>query len=120
MANFIIILVILVAAFFAIRSALSHFKGQGGCCGGGETILEEKVLSGEKIGEKTLFIDGMKCKNCQNHVQNALNKLDGVCAKVNLKKKCATVQFSREVSDDELKNAVSIAGYSVSAIKEGV
>jgi copper chaperone len=34
MQNYIIIAIIIVIAAIALRSAVRHFKGQGGCCGG--------------------------------------------------------------------------------------
>ena len=119
MINVIIVLVIASVAVAAFLSSKKHFSGDGGCCGGGgKTIAEEKTLEGAKFGEKRLVIEGMTCENCQNHVQNSLNRLDGVAAKVSLKKKTAVVSFSREVSDDELKKAVEDAGYSVVSIQE--
>ena len=118
MINVVIIIAIAAIAVGSAFSAKKHFGGSGGCCGGGgETIADEKTLEGAKIGEKTLLIDGMKCVNCQNHIQNSLNKLDGVAAKVNLKKKIAVVEYCREVSDEELKNAVANAGYTVVEVK---
>jgi copper chaperone len=39
------------------------------------------------IGQKRVQIEGMTCEHCKNRVENALNRLEGVSAKVNLKKK---------------------------------
>ncbi len=33
MGNIIVILIIGLIAFFAVKSSLKHFRGQGGCCG---------------------------------------------------------------------------------------
>lgn len=38
MTNYIIIAILAVIAVVAIRSSIKHFKGQGGCCGGGDYL----------------------------------------------------------------------------------
>lgn len=118
MLNVIIVLLILAAIVFAVRSSILHFKGQGACCGGGsgETIAVEKTLEGNVVCEKTAAVEGMVCKNCAAHVQNALNALEGVSAKVNLKKAEVQIRAVRDVSDEEIRKAVSDAGYGVGKI----
>ncbi len=118
MLNAIIILLILAAIVFAVRSSIRHFKGQGSCCGGGggKTVSTEKTLEGNVVCEKTVTVEGMVCKNCAAHVQNALNSLQGVAAKVNLKKAEAHVRAVRDVSDEEIRKALSDAGYGVGKI----
>ena len=49
------------------------------------------------IGQKRVQIEGMTCEHCKNRVENALNRLEGVSAKVNLKKKTAVVSMEKEV-----------------------
>ncbi len=113
-ANIIIIAVIVVIALISLKSSIAHFKGEGGCCGGGSGVIEDnKQLTEKEIGQKTLHIEGMTCDNCRKRVKNALNKIDGVAAEVNLKKKIAVIHYSREISDEELKNTVENAGYKV-------
>lgn len=34
MGNIIVVIVLVVIAALALRSAIKHFKGQSGCCGG--------------------------------------------------------------------------------------
>ena len=116
-STLIVLLVVIIIAAFAIKSSLGHFKGEGGCCGGGETILpDEKQLTGPKIGEKTVHIEGMHCENCKNRVERAINRIDGAVGKVNLKKKTAVVSFEREVSDEEIRKAVENLDYKVLSI----
>lgn len=64
---------------------------------------------------KTLHIEGMTCKNCVKHVEEALNALDGVQrASVDLDLKQATVAFSPELTNESLiEEAVRQAGYEV-------
>ena len=46
------------------------------------------------IGQKRVQIEGMTCEHCKNRVENALNRLEGVSAKVNLKKKTADLSLA--------------------------
>lgn len=69
-----------------------------------------KFLDGPVIGRKTLKISGMHCEHCANTVTNALNGLDGITAKVNLKDNSAEVSYDREIDLADLKNAVKKQG----------
>lgn len=68
--------------------------------------------------KKNIAIEGMSCAHCQGKVEKALNSIAGVEAKVDLKKKTATVKFDGTVSDEALKNAVTDAGFTVVSIEE--
>ncbi len=119
MLNIVIVLIIAVAAVFAIRSSILHLKGQGSCCGGGsETTTPRKKLEGKIVFRKVVPIVGMNCKNCAAHVQNALDSLDGVSADVNLKRAEARLRATRLVSEEEIRRAVSDAGYGVGKITD--
>ena len=68
--------------------------------------------------EKKIMINGMMCAHCQAHVEKALSALGGVTsAKADLEKKQATVTLAAPVSDQELKDAVTEAGYEVVSIQ---
>ena len=66
--------------------------------------------------KKIIEIKGMSCSHCQKAVETALGGIDGVEAKVDLKKNQATVNMRRDVDDKTLKNAVEEAGYEVASI----
>ena len=55
----------------------------------------------------------MTCENCVARVLRYVNDIDGVAGKVNLRKKELLISMDREVSDEEIKDAVSKAGYQV-------
>ena len=65
-----------------------------------------------------VLIEGMSCNHCKQHVEEALNSLDGVSATVDLKKKCAMVENTKNVSNQQIINAVENAGYKVKKIVE--
>ena len=116
MTDMIIIFILILVLLLALFRARKHFQG-GGCCGSGSnTIRLKKTLDGPKKGEKTLVIQGMHCENCEIRVENALNRLENVAAKVSWKKKAAVVAYSAEVSDESLKEAVESLGYEVTEI----
>mgnify|MGYP003817809039 FL=1 len=84
----------------------------------------KKVLkSEEKEGDmmkKKLYIEGMSCQHCVNHVQKALSQISGIDAvNVDLENKYAIVDMKEEVSDDLLKQAVvDEAGYELVKIEK--
>ena len=72
----------------------------------------------EQTMEKKIQIEGMMCQHCVAHVEKALAALGGVsAAQADLEGKCATVTLSAPVSDEELKEAVTAAGYEVVGIQ---
>ncbi len=62
-----------------------------------------------------LNVTGMTCGGCTGSVTNALKRVDGVGdVKVSLSTGEATVQYDeRRASPDQLKSAVTQAGYAV-------
>ncbi len=65
--------------------------------------------------KKELIIEGMSCAHCSKRVEDALNKLDGTKAKVDLKKKPAYVESVQ--TDEILIKTVTDAGYEVKNIR---
>ncbi|NCB93065.1 MAG: heavy-metal-associated domain-containing protein [Clostridia bacterium] len=116
MGNVIIIAILAVIVLVGLSSTLKHFKGEGGCCGGGGSIKENKKLSEPAIGEKMIRIEGMHCENCKNSVEHAVNRIEGAVCKVNLRKKTAKVTYSREIDDEELIRAIENLDFKVEAI----
>ncbi len=119
MINVILPMIIIVAVVIALVSSIRHFKGEGGCCGGASEVrVKRKKLDGKLIGKKQMKIDGMHCENCRNRVERALDRIDGVSARVNLRKKTAEISLDRPIDDAVLEDAVEKAGYHGEVIKE--
>ena len=80
-----------------------------------QTIQENNnVPNKEEIKmKKVLKIEGMMCSHCTGRVDKALNEMDGVSATVSLEGKCAEVELSKDISDEELVKVVTDAGYEV-------
>ena len=118
MINVIIVLILALICVITIRSSIKHFKGEGGCCGGSGGIIENKKdLSEPELGSKNISISGMTCENCRIRVQNALNSIDGLSANVNLKKGTATLHYSKEISEDEIRTCIENAGYGLQEVR---
>lgn len=65
-----------------------------------------------------ITIEGMHCASCAANVERSLKKTNGVkeCS-VSLMLKKGTVEVDDSVSEDEIKKAVSRAGYKVVKIE---
>ena len=75
---------------------------------------ENEMHNKEEIKmKKVLKIEGMMCHHCTGRVDKALNEMDGVSATVSLEDKCAEVELSKDISDEELVKVVTDAGYEV-------
>lgn len=111
MTDIIIAAVVLVLIALGIRSGGKHFKGEGGCCGGGSEVKAKKKHLKKVVAKRTMLIEGMHCEHCKNRVERSLNAIDGVAASVNLKKNRAVISMEQVVSDELLLAAVEKAGY---------
>ena len=117
MANIIISAIIVVMIVIGVREALKHFKGQGGCCGGGTYKLKPKKLQ-NVADTRTVLVDGMSCEHCENRVREAINDLPGMsAARVSHKKGVAVINGERTIDEAEIRAAIKKAGYMVREIK---
>ena len=112
MQDFIIIGILAVVLIIGVLNTAKHFKNKSGCCGSGNTYVLKKKLK-NVIATKTFIVEGMTCENCKARVERYINDMDGVVGKVNLKKKALVVSMEKEVSDEEIKAAITKAGYEV-------
>lgn len=112
MENFIIIVILIVIIFFALRSTIKHFRGEGGCCGGGTYKARKKKLS-TVIEKRTFAVEGMSCQHCVNKVMEAVNSIDGASGIVHLKRGIVVVSLEQPIDDAVIINAIEGAGYTV-------
>lgn len=115
MIDFIIIAIIAVIMIIGIRYTVKHFKGQGGCCGGGDYKPKKKRLK-KVLYQKTFKVEGMHCERCKNRVEEVINDMKGVAGKVDLKKGELTVSYADDVDDELIKVRIAHAGYTVTEI----
>lgn len=115
----LIVAVIAVLVIAGLKETIKHAKGEGACCGGGNTASDEEptvILSGKIVTRMNVYIDGMHCMNCKNSVTRSLQKLDQVSAKVDLKKNMAYIESTRNVGDDEITFAIERLDFNVTRI----
>ena len=66
-----------------------------------------------------LLIEGMHCASCASNIERSLKKINGVKTEnVNLMLRKGFVEAEDKVTNDELKKAVSRAGYKLVSIEE--
>ena len=114
----LIALLVTICFLAAICYTIRHFKGKGGCCGGGAEPPSQKEPTGSAFAKRRLHIEGMSCMHCVARVTQALNALDGVVAQVHLTPPAAIVTLEHAVSDEALHKAVSDAGFQITSIEE--
>lgn len=79
-----------------------------------ELIIKNNTISEEKQMEKKFNVKGMMCHHCENHVKKALEAIDGVeSAVASHTEGTVVITLSKDVSDEELKKAITDEGYEV-------
>ena len=121
MANAVILLLLAALVVIGVKSYAK--KLARGCCGAGGGEAERRVRVQDQnpahyAHAVRLQLGGMTCANCARRVENALNGMDGVWARVNLKESVALVRMKTRVPEDALSRAVAQAGYTVTAVEK--
>ena len=112
MENYITIGIIAAIVVIGVLSTVKHFKGEGGCCGGGCYKPKRKKLSVVKY-TKRFKVGGMHCEHCKRRVEEAVNDIKGISGRVDLKKGELTVSYAEDVPDEIIKEKLERAGYTV-------
>lgn len=68
--------------------------------------------------KKLIIIEGMNCEHCVAKATKALNGINGVNAKVNLKKKSAVANLKKDIDDKVFKDALKEVDLNVVSITE--
>lgn len=121
MSTIIICAILIAICIIGLKSYKKRLTS--GCCGASsqKTVKKQRVKDRDKSHypyRKVLKIDGMMCSNCVNHVENSLNSLDGVWARVDLMEEKAEVYMKEPIAAERLKQAVADAGYRVYKVIE--
>ena len=102
---------------WAVGRSVRKARRGGGCCGEREqTEARVSIQDRNKSHypyQVELQISGMTCENCARRVENALNGIDGVWAKVDLGSRRARVLMKTEPDEKRIRETVSAAGYAV-------
>lgn len=115
MANVLIVLVLVALCGYGAYSYIHKLRHGGGCCG--EHEAAPKKVKVEDHNRKhypykvVIRVDGMTCGNCARRVENALNRLPGTWAEVDLGARQATVLLKEPPQEQLLDQTVRDAGY---------
>lgn len=56
------------------------------------------------------------CEHCKNRVEEAVNDIHGLAARVDLKKGIMTVSYAAETEDELIRQKVERAGYNLRSL----
>lgn len=118
MINYIIAGILILFAAYGIYRYTKKLKN--GCCGG-EVDTPKRIKAPDKNLKnypicKVVQIEGMTCNNCAINVENGLNSIGEVYAKVELKNKLAKVYMKSDIDNNLIKSTIFKKGYSVKSI----
>ena len=69
--------------------------------------------------KKKITISGMHCASCVSNVERSLKKVSGIkSVSVSLLTKKGFIESDKEISDEDIRKAVSRTGYKVEAIEK--
>ena len=111
--NIIIIIILVVILIPAVKTSITHMKGEGDCCGGPKEKPKKKKIEGKPIKKEILNIEGMQCNNCRVRLENKLNEIDDIVAKVNLAKKTAEISYYKDVEKTTIVEVVERLDFKV-------
>ena len=113
------LLLIVVAAWQTVQKARG--KAKSSCCGTAEAVPARKVEDTDESHypyRYTLTIEGMMCSNCARNVENTLNAMGGVWARVNLGRREAKVLSKVPRERQAFSDALSPTAYTVTDWRE--
>ena len=118
-AIIIIVLAALLVVWAGHRTVQkARGKAKSSCCGTPEMVTAKKVDDTDASHypyEYKLSIDGMMCSNCARTVENTLNEMDGVWARVNLGKKEADVLTKTPHAQEDFAQSLRKTSYQLTA-----
>jgi len=119
--NIAVIALLAALAAWAAWRTLRRARRGGGCCGEHEQAEARIAVADRNRAhyphEVRLRIGGMTCENCARKVENALNSLEGVWARVRVDQGTALVRCKQPPDEQALRRAVGQAGYVVTGIQ---
>ena len=119
----IIILAAAVLVVWAVWQTVQKFRGKAknSCCGTPEAVTPKQVEDTDESHypyHYRLKIGGMACSNCARRVENILDQMEGVWAKVDLGKGEAKVLSKKERGETDFRDVLGPTDYSLTAFQE--
>jgi len=122
MGEIIIYIVLALVVAGAVWGTVRRIRHGSSCCGEHEPA-PKKVRAADTNKAHYSFkyeldVDGMHCSNCARRVENSFNKNPGLWAKADIGQKKVEVLSKSPVSEAEMRQIVSDAGYTMLAIRK--
>ena len=122
MAALIIICAAALVIFAVYRTVQkARGKAKSSCCGTPEVITKKKVEDTDESHypyRYKLAIEGMRCSNCAATVENTLDEIDGIWARVNLGRKEADVLSKQEMQQADFARVMGATSYKLVGFEE--
>lgn len=116
--NIIIIIILIAILIPAVKSTITHMKGEGSCCGGPKEKPVTKKIPGTPKKRYLVTIEGMHCDNCKNRVEKHLDAIEGVVAKVKLSRNLANVDVYDDTPESVIRETIEKLDFKVTSITE--
>ena len=118
----IIYIIAAVLIIYGVYYTVQKFRGnaKSSCCGTPEVKSVRKVDDTDESHypfRYMLTVDGMKCSGCASNVENSLDNMDGVWAKVSLGRREAKVLAKKEYTKEDFDEALSKTSYKIADFK---
>jgi copper chaperone CopZ len=118
----IIYIIAAVLIIYGVYYTVQKFRGKAksSCCGTPEVKSVRKVDDTDESHypfRYMLTVDGMKCSGCASNVENSLDNMDGVWAKVSLGRREARVLAKKEYAKEDFDEALSKTSYKIADFK---
>lgn len=117
--NIVVAIIVIVGLAIGGRRVWGGLSGTQSCCGEHEGAAKVKHVEVADTDEShypyrtDLLIGGMTCENCERHVTDALNGIDGTWARVSLGDNMARILSKHPIDEAAYERAVKDAGYYV-------
>lgn len=113
----IVVAAVCCAGYYAVR----RFRKGSACCGPkSEGLKRTGAADRNKANypyQAEAYITMMTCDKCAAKVENALNAVDGIWAKVSIGSKKAVIRSKTPVDEKALRKTIHQAGYGVGAFR---
>ena len=107
---------------FGVYHTVQKFRGKAksSCCGTPEVKAVRKVEDTDESHYPytyLLTVEGMKCSGCASNVENSLDDMDGVWARVNLGRREAKVLTKKDYKREDFEEALGKTPYKIADFK---
>jgi len=112
-ADIIAVVVIVITVLLIAFPVINKMRKRETCCGTTKEKTPSKRLK-HVAGKYILSVEGMRCKNCERQVANAVNSIDGLSAKVSLEKNEVLISYENVPLMGEAIDAIQKLDFAAS------